>query len=160
MIIELKSGTPVPFYHRITNYLEAQTLGVTDDNGWLFSWDPHIFTDYSVIGLYTLDYPSTILGLMALQVYRTNMEIEVLETAPLNRFQHPHRIYAGVGKTLVATACLLSFQSNCDTVTLYPKDYRVANYYLALGAEQGPHGELFFDRETGYNLIARCLGGV
>lgn len=82
-------------------------------------------------------------GVIAVQNHKHNqlIHIELMETAPSNKYNNRNQTYAGVGKDLLCFAIDLSFQLNYEGfVGLFAKINQNEKYYKKLGAFQSRIG--------------------
>jgi hypothetical protein len=127
--------------------------------GWKFDWLT-VVRQKEVFKIYTLEEPSTILGLMAIERHPGFIEINLLEVSP------PHvgrrKRLKNIAGSLIAFAANLSFLLGYEGyVKLTSKTQLLGHYEKAYGfIRQGKSQNMYLNTSAAAAIIATFDGGV
>jgi len=97
-------------------------------NGWNFNWKSELDNDVNeVYKLTIVGNPDIIQGVLSIRKEPDHIFMNLLESAPFNIGRS--KLYEGVAGNLVAYACKLSFQFECDGFVTFTAKTKLINHY-------------------------------
>lgn len=170
MILEVSTGNSVLVCFRQLSQVDVKKYGLTISNGW-FNWKKLLKNEKNkTFGLFVEGNNDEIQGVIAIQEWRESqlVHVELMESAPHNRYDAEDRRYKGVGKSLLCFAMHHSLQYYVDFegyVGLTAKKNYNEEFYQNLNAifanEINGRPYYFFETDISRSLTQTYMpGGV
>lgn len=143
------------FKTKISILTKDDLKSIAKKNGWLFNWSSEFKNPArDTYKLIIFDNPTSIQGLVSLEVKEDHVYMHLVESAPFNKGRT--KMYSGVPGNLVAFACKVSFQrGHEDNVSFLSKTQLVEYYEKTLGAFHFGGRIMIIDTPAALNLIDR-----
>jgi len=148
-----KSGEIYPAKIEVLKLNEAKAL---KDHGWEqpFDWSLYIGLQSTTPYKLLIVGNNIIQGAVAYQIKDDHLFIDLLESAPFNRYNHPQREFVNVADILLGEVCLQSFFHNKDGfVSFIPKSKLYSYYAERFNAKLGGRGLMYLDSVAALRLI-------
>jgi len=131
---------------------------VTSNKTWQFDWGKEYRTPKrKIYKLTTVAEPTTIQGLMSMEIKPDHIHMHLVESATLNKGKN--KIYAGVLGNLVAYACKIAFDNKFNgVVAFYAKTQLIEHYKKVLGAKHIGRNLMILDGYDSLNLVNKYFG--
>lgn len=166
MITNIQTGEKVDVCYKVLIKNDIIKYKLYNKYGW-FKWAKEfVKKENKLFGMF-VEGKDEIQGVIAIQEQQENqvIHIELMESAPHNKYSHSNQLYSGIGKNLLCFAIDLSFQLNYEGyIGFYAKKNQNEDYYKKLGAIRSRFGippYYYFPTSRSIRLLNEYLpGGV